>query len=792
MQRYTRTVIISLGISALLLILFLFWPLSAELTERSAILTTQVVDRNGVLLREIRPEGRGIPISLEEVAPGVIDALLSIEDRNFLRHVGVDPFALARAARDNVFAGEIVSGGSTLTMQIARNLRGHSSRSILHKIIEAGLALRLDAQLSKDELLTIWLNRAYFGNQAYGIEAAAQLYLKKSASDVTVSEAAYLVGLPQNPVGYDPFRFPERAEERHLRVLQALYETGNISKKTHKDLEAIPVQIVPAQQIFKAPHFVEFIRSTLLPSDQQNVTITTTLDYTLQEEVEALSRSHLQRLNSEYVTNAAVVVIENMTGHVLAYMGSVDFWNERNGGQNDGVRMLRQPGSALKPFTFALALQSGKYSPATILPDIETQIPEAGGAFSPQNYDKKYHGPVPLRDALANSYNVPAVRLAREIGAAPLLSSLQDFGFASLHRSAEHYGVGLTLGNGEVRLLELATAYSSLARMGKHIDPVFRSEAARSEPSETMQYVQPDNQPIVTHPDVAFLITDILSDPEARSAAFGRYGPLELPFPTAVKTGTSKDYRDNWAVGYTPRHTVAVWVGNFDGSPMQRVSGVSGAGPLFKSILLHLGSSGKFDQPAGIVSHVICPVSGQKPTAICPHNKRELFLPITAPTDTCSYHQRVEIDTRSQLLAHEHTPSQFIKSETYTVFPEMYHPWMRDQGLSFPPTTFSEWAIHRDSVAAEDTEVQIAYPVSGMIFQIDPILREGFQRIELKGVIPQGYAQAEWWINGNLWDEDYENASWPIEPGTHIFELRARTGNGAWIHSPSTTIQVVK
>ena len=765
----TLALLLGLGVAS-----YIFWPLSDAYTEERAILSTPILDRNGDLLYEVRPEGRGIPVQLSEMAPYVPDILIAVEDRQFYTHHGISVRAMARALRDNLFSGEIVSGGSTLSMQVARMLKGHTSRSVFHKVAEMALALRLEAHLSKDELLTLWLNRAYFGNQTYGIEAAAHVYFGKSARDITRSEAAYLIGLPQNPVGYDPYRFPRHALHRHGRVLHALHETERITPEELDKLQDVPLVIQPRDYTYKAPHLVAYLRQEA----ERVPHIQTTLDAQLQAEVEDLTRAHLKRLNSEHITNAAAVVLDNTTGEVLAYMGSADFWNAVHGGQNDGVRMLRQPGSALKPFTYALALASSRYTPASILPDIETQIPEAGGAFSPQNYDEIYHGPVPFREALANSYNVPAIRLAREIGPEPLLRSFQHIGFVSLNKSAEHYGVGLTLGNGEVRLIELAAAYAALAREGRPLSPVYRLNDTLIEQNRTTQEQ-------VIQPEVAALITDILNDPEARATAFGRYGPLELPFPCAVKTGTSKDYRDNWTVGYTPRHTVAVWVGNFDGTPMQKVSGVSGAGPLFKSIMLHLGASGDFALPETIESHRICPISGLRPSRVCPLQRQELFLKNTAPSDTCTTHRLHVIDTRTHALADDATPARFKRSQLYTLHEALFHPWMRDNNVPFPPDSSLSSSIPDHVVP------QIAYPVSGMIFQIDPILRREYQRITFDGILPEGLSQAEWWINDAPQARNTVSHTWTLEPGAHTITLKAQKKDGSWVASRPAIITVV-
>ncbi len=792
-----------LSVCILLILMFagyLLWPLSESTISTHGINSTRIVDRNGNLLREIRPLGSGIPISLKDVDQTLVDAVVAIEDRHFFSHFGINPVSIFRAWRDNAAAGEIVRGGSTLTMQVARTLRGNKSRNIYQKIAEAFLALRLETQLSKEDILTTWLNKVYFGNQAYGIEAASQLYFNKSAADLNLGEATFLAGLPQRPNAFDPYRNLDNALLRQRRVLDAMFIASFVTRTEIDQVEKIPLQITARETVFKAPHFVEDIRRRASANLTETREIQTTLDLPLQHAVESLASAHLERLGNDRASNAAAIVIDNKTGDILAYMGSVDFWNTSIEGQNDGVRMLRQPGSALKPFTYAVALDSKKYTPASILPDIEVHIPEAGGAFSPLNYDKKFHGPVPLRTALASSYNIPAVRLLREYGTASLLDVLFEAGIQSLNKGPDHYGVGLTLGNGEVRLIELAQAYTTFARQGQSISPN-PVRATVSLEGDTLRQ-STVNFEAVFEPEVTYLVTDILADPEARAPAFGRHGPLELPFPVAVKTGTSKDYRDNWAVGYTPRHTVAVWVGNFDGKPMRRVSGVSGAGPLFHAIMLHLGSGGNFGQPAGIHEAMICPVSGNMPGAHCPGVKKELFLPGTLPTDTCTTHQVFVLDERDGSLAHVATPAEHIQPTLFTVFDEQFLTWAKSNGIPSPPQFSENSDPNRDEATPNaefadasplhvSDQLRITYPESGMTFQLDPVLHASYQRIKLQGIVRDDLLQPTWWIDDRSFAGALDGAFWPLKEGTHEIELRARNKQGQLVRSAPVIVQVL-
>lgn len=771
-----------LGLAALAL--SLLWPLPS--LDEGRVLSVRLTDRHGVLLREWQPDGRGQPVRLEDVNAAVVQALVAVEDRRFFAHGGVDVRAMGRALRDNWRGRGVVSGGSTLTMQVARALRGKTRRGLVDKIAEMHLALRLERHLSKPDILALWLNRVSFGNRAHGIEAASRLYFGKAARDLTVAEAAFLVGLPQSPSRYNPFRHRERAEARWRRVLAALEATGGLSVSERAEIEATPLRLAAAETAFRAPHFTERLLRERLPPGAAEVR--TTLDAGLQATAEALVRTHLHRLRHAGATNAAALVLDNATGDVLAYVGSRDFFDEASGGQNDGVRMLRQPGSALKPFTYAAALATRRYTPATILPDLETIVPEAGGAFRPENYDRRFHGPVPLRDALASSYNVPAVVLAREIGPAALLDAYRQAGFSMLDQSADVYGVGLTLGSGEVTLEALAAAYAGLARGGHR--PVARLVRwHRSASGDTLLAPASTPAPMGIEPEIAFLLADILRDPEARAGGFGRGGPLELPFPVAVKTGTSKDYRDNWAVGFTPRHTIAVWVGNFDGSPMRHVSGVSGAGPLFRSLALALGSGGDFSVPMGLTEAVVCPHSGHQPGAACPGTRRVWMLAETAPADTCTVHRRVALDQRTGLLADAQTPTAHVEARTFLIYGPEYRAWMREQGLPLPPGVSRTVLATRPDEARYSDRLAITYPATGSHFLRDPHLRADFQRLALRARADDDLRDLRWHVEGREAGAGAQ-MDWPLAPGSHTFTLEAISLDGQRLRSRPVTVTV--
>lgn len=777
------------GVALVLGLCSLLWPLPPSATPQAHRSTLNLTARDHTLLRSVRPEGRSTPISVRTLPESVRKALVATEDQRFFFHPGIDPIALMRALWSNWTHGAIVSGGSTITMQVARLLREDPPRTLWQKLIEMHLALRLELRYSKSEILSLWLNRVSFGNRAHGIEAAAQLYFDKSARDLTRPEAAYLIGLPRSPSRYNPFRHPERAKQRQRHVLRAMQMNGDLTAAERDRLSSVDLDLNDPAPVFRAPHLTRWVlQHRIDTADSTLAEVRTTLDPDLQAEVADLVTSHVELFDSETLTNATAVVLDNRTGAVRAYVGSADFWDAQHGGQNDGVRMLRQPGSTMKPFTYAHALASRRYTPASILPDIELNLPEESGAFTPTNYDDTYHGPTPLRTALASSFNVPAVRLAREFGPAALLRTLHQFGFTSLDRDPSYYGVGLTLGNGEVQLIELARAYAGLARGGT-LPPVHAVRWTRTVDHDTTVARVPAPQRTGISPAVSYLITHTLNDPNARAPGFGRGGPLELPFPTAVKTGTSKDYRDNWTVGYTPRHTVAVWAGNFDGTPMDGMSGVAGAAPLFHSIMRTVGGSGSFERPPGVQSARICPASGKRPKRICPAPHRIPFLKGTAPTDTGTVHRRIAIDKRTGRRARPTTNATHIKKKLFTVYPERYHNWMRAHDVPLPPPA-SQSPSTPTSPVSESDRLRVQHPTSGSRYHINPVLRRDYQRLSLKGIAPDDVDNVHWVVDGNRHASGLQNVTWALKPGAHRIALRGQR-DGRRVQSPPVEIHVV-
>ncbi|MDD2773256.1 MAG: penicillin-binding protein 1C [Elusimicrobiales bacterium] len=585
--------------------------------------SVKILDRYGGELRVFTSGAREYcePVTLDRVSPWLVLATLAAEDKRFFDHSGVDARAALRALWQNARAGATVSGASTITQQLARALEPHE-KTFFAKLGEMWAAVRLERKKSKREILEEYFNAVSYANSAKGAQSASELYFGAAADSLSPAQAALLAGIPKSPRKYNPLRHPDNAARRQRIVLRRMLDAGYLDEELYHRALAEKTVIRHAQKPFAAPQFSLY---ALRRAREGDCAVKTAIDPVLQEHFQRLLRAHVARLAASSATNGALVALDNRTGEVLAWAGSADFSDAENGGQIDGVTALRQPGSALKPFVYALAVSKG-WKTTDRLDDSPAFF---SGGFAPKNYDETFHGKVSLREALACSYNVPAVRVAAALGADRVLALLNDFGFTSLKGSAEKYGLGISLGDGEVTLLELAAAYSSLARGGVRLEPRF-----------TMDGPPPRGLRVLDRQS-AYIITHILSDNHARARAFTLNSPFNLPFAFAAKTGTSKDYRDNWAVGYTPDWTVAAWTGNFSGKPMRRVSGITGAGPMLGDAAAFLYSkrpSGGFPVPPGVKFVEICPESGKLPGPYCPAAALEVFNSKYLPSENCDIH----------------------------------------------------------------------------------------------------------------------------------------------------------
>jgi penicillin-binding protein 1C len=753
-------------------------PVPADLLAGVDAPSTVILDRHGrVLYEALAADGSRVkPLDAENLPPILVAATLAAEDRRFYSHVGVDPIALVRAARHNLVEGQIVEGGSTISQQVAKLLiqrrEGVHRRGFRAKIREMVLALRIEHRYSKREVLALYLNLASYGNLATGAGRASQIYFGVDASMLTPAQAAFLAALPQRPSAFNPWKNAASARARQQAVLRRMAAAGSLTEEQVHEARGERLSLRPRSASFNAPHFAEMVftvaRSTNDGGQVRPGRIGTTLDLDLQRDVEGIVEHNRELLKAHGAMNVAVVVLDNRRGEWLAWEGSGNYGDAEHGGAINGPLVPRQPGSALKPFTYALAFEQG-HSPASVLPDVPSHFPtaEPGVVYSPRNYDGRYRGPLLARKALAGSENVPAVALASDVGVETLLRFLTRAGLSTFTRTPSYYGLGLTLGDAEVRLDELVAAYSTFSRGGVWIEPVFVI------PAEGGRHTAERPTTRLVSEQTAFWITDILGDAEARAYIFGRGGDLEFPFPVAVKTGTSQAYHDNWTIGYTRDVTVGVWVGNFDRTPLRGSSGVTGAGPIFHAVMLAAESrmsahdvipgSTLLPAPEGLHEVTICALSGEPANPWCPSRAKE-WLPAGADGPPCSWHHRAD----EGLL---------------TVYPPQFRAWEAESHVRTSTDRvapmLAKRAESRRGFEGTKADLQIANPPDGAIYSYDPTLRREFQALPLRAVTARP-TTVRWLVDGaHVGSASSERpVSWPLTVGTHRIEAEA-DGNRA-------------
>ncbi len=683
-----------------------FWiasrlPSADELRSRSfQFATTQILDRDGNLLWEIIDPtgGRRTTVTLSQISPDLLHATIATEDRFFYTNVGVDPIAIARALYYNMSEGEIVSGASTITQQLARNVllsqNERAEQTMSRKLKEAVLAVEISRRYTKDQILEIYLNQIYYGNLAYGIEAASQTYFGKPAKDLTLPEAALLAGLPQSPATHDPYVNPDDAKRRQEDVLRLMVEAGYITSAQAQAANATDLQLRQLGAAFAAPHFVTYVRQQLeqiVPPEyiyQAGLRVQTTLNPRLQAIAEEEVAKQVTALANRNVTNGALVALNTGNGQILAMVGSKDFKDEAIDGQVNMATSPRQPGSTMKPLTYLTAFEKLGYTPGTLLMDVPVQYPDgAGSLYIPTNYDNKFHGPVSLRTALANSYNIPPVKTLQAVGLDALKEMAARLGITTLTRP--DYGLSLTLGSGEVPLVEMTGAFQAIANNGTLVAPTAILNITDSY-GRTIEPFQAQPRQAL-NPAHAYLITNILADNQARTPAFGANSVLKLSRPAAAKTGTTNDYRDNWAIGYTPDIVTGVWVGNTDRSPMVNVSGLAGAAPIWHNFMeraLEGQPAQDFTRPDTIVEMEVCADSGTLPSEACPARRKEIFFRDQPPLGPeHDIHQLIEIDLNSGLRANEFCRGN-VEKRYYQVYPPDGQQWAMEHGIAQPPDTY--------------------------------------------------------------------------------------------------------
>lgn len=570
--------------------------------------TTEFYDRNGKLLYRFYEGKNRTPIKLSEIPPHLIQATIAMEDKNFYGHFGVDFFGIARALVSLLRDGE-VQGGSTITQQLIKNTLLTPERTVQRKIKEIILAFWSERVYRKDEILEMYFNEVPFGGTAWGIAAASQTYFDKKVSDLNLAESSFLAGLPASPTTYSPYGTnPELAKNRQKSVLRRMVEDGVITKEQADEAYAQRLDIKPPTSEIHAPHFVMFVRSQLSEKygerfvSQGGLKVYTTLDLKIQEKAEEIVSAEVEKIKNLAVSNGAAVVTDAKNGQILAMVGSKNYWDENSGNFNV-TTAPRQPGSSIKPITYAAAFKLG-YSPGTTLLDTPVTFKNFWETYTPVNYDSRFHGAVTIRTALGSSYNIPAVKMLSIIGLPEMLKTAHDLGITTL-TDPNRYGLSLTLGGGEIKMIDMMSVYGTLSQMGKkyQIKGVFRITDSKGAVIEDNSN---DPGEIVISPAIAYLVTDILSDNRARTPAFGQNSLLNIPqHVVAVKTGTTDNKRDNWTFGYTSEYVVGVWVGNNDNTPMHPslTSGVTGAAPIWNKIMTEIlkdRPSIAFEKPADV------------------------------------------------------------------------------------------------------------------------------------------------------------------------------------------------
>lgn len=794
-------------------------PSAERLSEGFAAPSVRIEDRHGALLYDVLAAdgGRHVALPPEAVPPQARWAAVATEDANFYRHPGVDWRGILRALWINLRGREVIAGGSTITQQVARSsllsAEERVERTLRRKLRESWLAWRITRRYTKEEVLAIYLNQSYFGAQAYGIEAAARTYFDKSAADLTLAQCALLVGLIQSPAAYNPFTDPAAAQARRRVVLGLMAQQGWIDAAERAQAEREPLRYSSTPYPLRAPHFAmlarQWVDAHYTPQqikEQGGLTVRTTLDWTQQEQMEALVQGQIALLNqppdgrlSHNARNAALVALDPGTGELLALVGNVDFFDGAASGAINMALAPRQTGSALKPFIYAVGMTAEPpFTPATRFDDVHTAfVTRRGEPYAPVNFGRVEHGPVLLRDALASSLNIPAVQALDRVGLSAAIDLLGALGLKLSDPTAAD--LALALGGAELSLLDLTAAYAVLANGGARVTPTFVLDVRNARGDVLLQPTPPPPTPVLD-PRIAWLLSDILSDDRARELGFGRNSVLNIGRVAAVKTGTTNDFRDNWTVGYTPDLVVGVWVGNADREPMREVTGVSGAGPIWHAAMRTLSAGApdrQFARPSGLVRVEICLPSGLLPTPACPTRRLEWFLAGTQPTAPDAFYRNVTLDRRTNRLADDATPPEQRIARTALNLPPALQPWARRNGLLLWDDLARDAALTGPptAVAAGTTAepLRLIAPDPLTVYRLSPRLPAEHQQVRLAAVAERNVVSLTIWLDdrplASFTAPPYE-VWWPLAPGAHRAWVEGVTADGRLLRSSETSFTV--
>lgn len=734
MMKRLRTYAQLLAAGALILILTALaadrwvFPLPVEKLTRPH--ARFVYDREGRLLHAYTSSDRywRKPVQLDEISPLLIKTVLRCEDQWFYYHPGVNFISLTSATWQNLKAGKVVRGGSTITMQVARMMEP-KARTIGNKLVEIARALQLEAHYSKDELLEFYFNLVPYGGNIEGVGAACLFYFDKAPEELSLSECAILAAIPVSPSNFRPDLDMSACRQRRVRVLSTL-KSGDVISETdalHAESEEIPSERVIMPQI--APHHSQ----SLTASFADSVNLRSTIDRETQMICERLARGHHARLTPMEINNLSIVVLDNASGEVLALVGSPDFSDSKNQGQINGALAPRSPGSALKPFAYAVALEDGLATASTRLAD----IPVNYAGYSPENYDAEYHGIVSVSEALVHSYNVPAVKLTAQVGLKRFFDLLKDGGLNTLKGEYYNYGLPLVLGGCEVTLLELSNLYATLARGGSHRD-------IRELVSDTAA----DSCRLLS-PEVAYLVSDMLADLKRPDLPTSWEFTRDLP-KIAWKTGTSYGRRDAWTIGYNPKYTVGVWAGNFDGEGSIDIVGAEIAAPIMFDVFNEIsgGDVDWFEQPPGISVREVCAVSGMPTGEHCPEKVLERYIPGKSPSRTCDVHQAIMVDrsTGYRLCRYcsDGCPHDEIIVENW---PARLASWLKSVGRYDPipphnPNCAGIMYTERPMITSPEAEAEFVL--------IDGV-PSSYQKILLEASAASGCKEIHWFVDRKLY-----------------------------------------
>ncbi len=641
-------------------------PSPVKLASSSIPQSTQIFDRNGILLYTIYGQKNQTFLPLSKIPKISQEASIAIEDKDFYHHGPIDIRGIARALYVNFFHKSVQQGGSTITQQLVKNSLLTQDRTVVRKIKEIILSFATELVYSKNQILELYLNQIPYGGTSYGIEAASEAYFGKHAKDLDLAEAALLAGLPEAPSTYSPLgSHPELAKQRQLDVLAAMQEQGYISKVQQQKAAKEVLNYSKVTNGIKAPHFVLYVKDLLTQKygeqvvEQGGLKVTTSLDLRIQDLTQQAVADEVNKIKYYHVTNGAAVVTNPATGEILAMVGSRDYFDTEIDGNVNVAIAHRQPGSSIKPINYADGIIHG-YTAATPFIDGPVCFPNPGHApYCPVNYDGKFHGLVQMRFALGNSFNIPAVKMLKANGVDSMIQLANQMGISTFNNAVD-YGLSLTLGGGEVTMTDMATAYGTFANGGYRIDlhPLLQVTDSKG---RVLESYTPPNNPIfgkkVLPDGVSYIISDILSDNGARLQEFGGSSALYIPGQVVpVKTGTTNDFRDNWTIGYTPKYVVATWVGNNDNTPMGGIaSGITGAAPIWHDVMVQLlkdNPAGPLTRPSNVVSKAVCSTTGelaQNPPT-CP-TRFEYFIQGTEIKQAKAVQETVWVDKSTQQLA---------------------------------------------------------------------------------------------------------------------------------------------